>query len=41
MSSKYGNDENASLKLEVLEYSKKKGDTLLGETETTLIGMID
>lgn len=41
MSSKYGNDENALLKLEVLEHSQSKGDTLLGETEITLSGMIE
>lgn len=35
--SKFGNDENAQLKIEVEEFSKTKGSNLLGEIEVTLM----
>ena len=39
--SKFGNDENAQLKLEVEEYSKTKGTNPLGEIEVTLQYLMD
>ena len=34
--SKFGNDENAQLKIEVEEFSKTKAQNILGEIEITL-----
>jgi hypothetical protein len=39
--SKFGNDENAQLKLEVEEFSKTKPSNLLGEIEITLLQLME